>query len=147
MEALVLLKKLLRDEHLDVATSLNNVGYTFGELGKHEEALKYLKKAFAMLQTLCHPDHPTLKVFSKNIEDIKEKANIMVKKLVSDANCFQNQGNNESALEFYTKALVLLIEIYDEKSSGLSKSFFSLEIVRHILLSELYLMSKIIYKL
>ena len=67
----MLWKKLLGDEHPNVALSLNNVGCTFGALGKHEEALKYLMEASKIFKGSYKENHPMVQEVLKNIQMIQ----------------------------------------------------------------------------
>ena len=64
-----------------------NIGATYKEMGKCEEALEYLLKALEIRKTL-YKDKPYDKVMIKNITRIAE--------------CYDALGNEEKAKEYYS---------------------------------------------
>ncbi len=57
-QALELWKRLLGDEHPDVATSLNNLAELYRSRGRYAEAEPLYKKALKMLEQLLGAGHP-----------------------------------------------------------------------------------------
>ena len=53
MKVLAIQEKVLPENHPDIATSYNNVGYAYGELGDHKKELEYKLKAVA-IQKKCY---------------------------------------------------------------------------------------------
>ena len=49
---------LFKDNHPNVAWSLNNVGVAYEKLGKYELALEYVQGALQMYRTQFKGDHP-----------------------------------------------------------------------------------------
>jgi tetratricopeptide (TPR) repeat protein len=89
LETLVILKsKYSKGEHPYIANSLNNIGYTYGELGNHNKALEYKTKALEIRQKSLGDDHPDVANSLNNI-----------------GYTYGELGNHNKALEYQTKAL------------------------------------------
>ena len=86
-------------DHPRIAISLSDVGYSSGELGNHQEALKYNKQALEMLQRLYQDkDHPwTFRVLHK-----------MGKTL-------ERLGAYQEALAHHQEALAMQQRLYQEQ--------------------------------
>ena len=52
-----------------MATSYSNVGYEWGELGNHEKALEYYKKALHVFQTVYGESHSDVALAYYSIGD------------------------------------------------------------------------------
>ena len=55
------------EDHPDIATSLNNIGLTLDNLGRHEEALEKKKAALEIWQRVLPEDHPDIATSLNNI--------------------------------------------------------------------------------
>ncbi len=62
-KALELRKKLLGEDHPDVATSLNNLGLLYNNQGRYEEAEPLYLQALELRKKLLGEDHPDGDVF------------------------------------------------------------------------------------
>ena len=85
--------KALPEKHSDVAASYNNVGYTYGQMGEHQKALEYKKKALEIRLVL-----------SENQQDIVSSYNNV-------GYTYGQMGEHQKALEYLQKAL----EFYEAK--------------------------------
>ncbi len=72
-KALEMWQKSLPENHPDIATSLNNIGYSYYNLGKHQEALEYFKKALEMRQKLLPENHPDIAATLNNLRQSYDK--------------------------------------------------------------------------
>jgi tetratricopeptide (TPR) repeat protein len=61
------LKAIFGLEHPHVATSLSNVGTTYGELGQYEEALEYQLKALELRKKILGQEHPDVATSLNNV--------------------------------------------------------------------------------
>ena len=67
LKALEIRERVLPPEHPSLATSYNNVGYTYGDLGDHKQALEYQLKALAIQERVLPGNHPSLALSCSNI--------------------------------------------------------------------------------
>ena len=58
-KALMILIKVLGEQHPDVATSYNNIGGALGSQGKHSEALVHHQKALTIELNVLGEEHPS----------------------------------------------------------------------------------------
>jgi tetratricopeptide (TPR) repeat protein len=67
---------IIKENHgektLPMATVLNNMGMSFKDQGKFEEALSMYNKALEIRKTNLPADHPEIKMIQANIEQLKE---------------------------------------------------------------------------
>ncbi len=61
-------QKSLPENHPHIASSLNNIGSSYDDLGKHQEALEYFKKALEMRQKSLPENHPSIAASLNNIK-------------------------------------------------------------------------------
>ena len=47
-------------DHPNLATSYNNIGSAWGDLGDHHKQLEFFQKALAIREKVLPPDHPDL---------------------------------------------------------------------------------------
>ncbi|MEG3440445.1 tetratricopeptide repeat protein, partial [Pannus brasiliensis CCIBt3594] len=59
-QALEMRKRLLGEEHPDVATSLNNLAYLYRETGRYGEAEPLYRQALEMGKRLLGEEHPSV---------------------------------------------------------------------------------------
>ena len=96
-----------------MATSLNNVGFTFGALGKHEEALKYQMEALALSKKLLGDEHPNVAAILNNV-----------------GSTFGALGKHEEALKYLMEALKILNGIFKEDHPIVQEILKNIEIAR-----------------
>ena len=59
-------KKILPENHPDIATSYNNVGYAYCKLGENK-SLKYSLKALVIREKILPENHPDLSMSYNNV--------------------------------------------------------------------------------
>ena len=67
MQALELRKRLLGDEHPDVATSLNNLALLYDSQGRYSEADPLLVQALELRKRLLREEHPHVAASLNNL--------------------------------------------------------------------------------
>ena len=83
-------EKILGQEHPSTATSYNNIGGVYDNLGDYDKALEYYSKALAICEKVLGPEHPSTATAYDNIGGI-----------------YYSQGDYDKALEYFSKALVI----------------------------------------
>ena len=104
-QALVMWKETLGDKHPDVATSLNNVGGTYGKLGDHQQALEYHEQALAMWKETLGDKHPSVAASLNNV-----------------GYTYGALGDHQQALEYHKQALAMMKEILGDKHPSVATS-------------------------
>ena len=113
---------VLSGNHLSLATSYNNVGYTYGDLGDHEKELEYQLKALAIMERALPLDHPSLVVLCGNIAmtyarlDDYDRALSYIRRAVQIAD---RPGQPHPYLAAYRQAAELMEQIQTDRSKGL----------------------------
>ncbi|MEL6780562.1 MAG: tetratricopeptide repeat protein, partial [Cyanobacteria bacterium J06597_16] len=79
-EALEMRKRLLGDEHPDVASSLNNLAALYYNQGRYSDAEPLLIDALALFEQRLGPDHPSTKVVRGNLQELQNRPNRRGKK-------------------------------------------------------------------
>ena len=72
-QALAMQRKLLGEEHPEVAISLNNLALVLRDQGKLAEAEAMLRDALAMQRKLLGDEHPKVAVSLDNLADVLRK--------------------------------------------------------------------------
>ena len=72
-QALELRKKLLGEEHPDVATSLNNLAGLYNNQGRNSEAEPLYQEAIIIATKTLGENHPNTKTISQNYQIMKKK--------------------------------------------------------------------------
>ena len=83
-------KRILDENHPDLAISYNNVGISYGALNDHEKALEYKLIALGIRERALGEDHPDLAASYNNI-----------------GYTYGKLGNNTAKLDYYLKALTI----------------------------------------
>jgi tetratricopeptide (TPR) repeat protein len=96
----------LDEKHPDVATSYNNIGGTYGQLGLHEKALESEKKALKLRLELFGEKHPDIATSYNNI-----------------GGAYGKLSSHDKALEYQEKALNLFLELYGTKHPHVAASY------------------------
>ncbi|WP_048314625.1 CHAT domain-containing protein, partial [Crocosphaera watsonii] len=89
-DALALIKKLLGDEHPDVATSFNNLAGLYRSQGRYTEAEPLYKDALALRKKLLGDEHPDVATSFNNL-----------------ALLYYSQGKVETALTYFLHSLAV----------------------------------------
>jgi len=113
-EAMTLLHR--QSDHIDVATSLNNVGFLLQSLGRLEKALPFYEDSLAMRKRLFkHQDHPEIADGLNNIGTL-----------------YYSLGQIEQALACFSDALALRKRIHqDEDHPNVASSLSLLGFLLH----------------
>jgi len=89
-QALSIREQVLGQIHPDVASSLNNVGYIYNELGQHKEALPVYQQAMTIREQTLEPTHPDRAESLNNLAEV-----------------YRNLGQYAEALPLYQQALAI----------------------------------------
>ena len=76
------------ENHPAIATSYNNVGYAYGELGEHKKELDYYLKALAIQEKVLPENHPDIATSYNNV-----------------GGAYGELGEYKKALEYYQRLL------------------------------------------
>ena len=71
--ALAIREKVLGPDHLDVVSSLNNLGKLYVDQGQYEKAEPLCKRALATSEKVLGPDHADVAVLLKNMAEVYRK--------------------------------------------------------------------------
>ncbi|MEQ8386704.1 MAG: tetratricopeptide repeat protein [Coleofasciculus sp. A1-SPW-01] len=74
-KALELYKRLLGDDHPDVASSLNNLAYLYSSQGRYGEAEPLYQQALELCKRLLGDDHPNTITVRENLQRMREEWN------------------------------------------------------------------------
>ncbi|EDX74339.1 tetratricopeptide repeat domain protein [Coleofasciculus chthonoplastes PCC 7420] len=74
-KALELYKRLLGDDHPDVASSLNNLAYLYSSQGRYGEAEPLYQQALELCKRLLGDDHPNTITVRENLQRMREQWN------------------------------------------------------------------------
>ena len=148
LEALELRRRSLGEEHPDTATSWNNVGSTYGEMGQQPTALEYKEKALAIRRRVLGEEHPdtasswnnvgstygTMGQYPKALEYV-EKALAIQRRVLGEehpdtATSWNNvgstygaMGQHPKALEYVEKALAIRHRVLGEEHPATASSW------------------------
>ena len=148
MKVLAIQEKVLPENHPDIATSYDNVGYAYGELGEHKKELEYKLKALAIREKVLPENHPDIAIsynslgyacnelrdhkksldyFSKALE-IREK--VLPENHPDIAVSYNNVGSayiklgdRKKALEYLLKALAIEEKVLPENHPDIATSY------------------------
>jgi len=81
-------QKVLPEDHPEIATSLNNLGFSYSILGDHQKSLEYYQKALKLFQKVLPKDHPDI---ASSLNNFGFSYSIL--------------GDHQKSLEYYQKAL------------------------------------------
>jgi tetratricopeptide (TPR) repeat protein len=73
LQALELRKRLLGDNHPDVATSLNNLAGLYESQGRYDEAETILHRALEIYQQVLGDNHPNTLTVCENLAQLPAK--------------------------------------------------------------------------
>ncbi|NGX31725.1 MAG: hypothetical protein K940chlam8_01101, partial [Chlamydiae bacterium] len=68
----------LDKDHPDVADSLNSVGVAYHTLGDAKKGLEYCEKALNMAKIIYGEDSEQIKIYQKNVENLRKRENLCV---------------------------------------------------------------------
>ncbi|OCQ90200.1 hypothetical protein BCD64_19985 [Nostoc sp. MBR 210] len=75
IQALAIQRKLLGEEHLDIAQSLNNLGVLYNFQGKYSQAELLLIQALDICQRQLGVSHPNTITISKSLANLRDRLN------------------------------------------------------------------------
>ncbi|MEH2310839.1 MAG: tetratricopeptide repeat protein, partial [Nostoc sp.] len=71
IEALAMRKRLLGDEHPDVASSLNNLAFLYDSQGRYSDAEPLYIEALEIAEKRLGANHPNTITIRENLEDLR----------------------------------------------------------------------------
>ena len=101
-----LIERLYGLEHPDTATSYNNIGLVYKDLGDYDKALEYYFKALPIRKKVLGIEHPDTATSHNNIGSV-----------------YYSLGDNEKALEYHFKALSIRKKILGIEHPDTAKSY------------------------
>lgn len=105
-QALAIRRKVLGEEHPDIAFSYNNVAYVLDALGQHKEAEREHRKALALLRKTLGEEHPGT---AKSYDNLAANLN--------------DQGRHREAEEGFRKALAIRRKVLGEQNTDTAVSY------------------------
>jgi tetratricopeptide (TPR) repeat protein len=131
-QAVELRKRLLGEEHPDVASSFNNLAFLYYSMGNYTQALPLYQRALAIQQKTLGKEHPSVAISLNNLaqlyqaqgrymeaEPLYRRALTILEKTLGNehpnvasslnnlAQLYQAQGNYTQALPLYQQALAI----------------------------------------
>ena len=106
MKVLEIREKVLPENHPDIATSYNNVGYVYGELGDHKKELEFKLKALAIQEKVLPENHPDIATSYNNV-----------------GYAYGELGDHKKALEYYLKTLAIREKVLPENQPDIAASY------------------------
>ena len=105
-KVLAIREKVLPENHPDIATSYNNVGYAYGKLGDHKKELEYKLKALAIEEKVLPENHPDIATSYNNV-----------------GYAYGELGDHKKQLEYYLKALGIREKVLPENHPDIAASY------------------------
>ncbi|CAF1182076.1 unnamed protein product [Rotaria sordida] len=105
-KALKTREKALPPNHPDLATSYNNIGSVYDDMGDYSKALEFHEKSYQIFEKALPPNHPSLAISYGNIGQV-----------------YKNMGDYSKALEFYEKSLKIREKALPPNHSSLATSY------------------------
>ena len=105
-KVLAIREKVLPENHPDIATSYNNVGYAYGELGDHKKQLEYYLKALGIREKVLPENHPDIAASYNNV-----------------GSAYSDLGDRKKALEYLLKALAIREKVLPENHPVIATSY------------------------
>ncbi|MBE9208190.1 tetratricopeptide repeat protein [Nostoc sp. LEGE 06077] len=155
-QCLEITKKRLGEEHLSVATSLNNLAELHRSQGRYSEAEPFYIKALALWRKLLGEEHPSVATSLNNLaalyhsqgryseaEPLYIQALALWRKLLGEehpdvtaslnnlAELYRSQGRYSEAEPFYIKALALWRKLLGEEHPHVAASLNNLALLYH----------------
>ncbi|MCE7923847.1 MAG: hypothetical protein DYG98_12380 [Haliscomenobacteraceae bacterium CHB4] len=109
LKALDIRGRTLPPEHLDLATSFNNLALTYNYLGEYQKALEFSLKALTIREKVLPAEHSYLALSYSNL-----------------ALTFGNLGEYQNQLEFNLKALAMWEKVVPDDHPDLARSYNNL---------------------
>ena len=153
-KALMIRKKILDEDHADIASSYNNLASVYSSLGKYNQAKELHEKALVIWKKINGEDHVDVATGYNNLasvyhslgkynqaKELHEKALIIRKKVFDEdhvdiASSYNNLATvyfdlqeYNKAKELYEKALMIRKKIFDEDHADIASSYNNLALV------------------
>ena len=147
-KVLAIREKVLPENHPDIATSYNNVGYAYGKLGDHKKELEYKLKALAIEEKVLPENHPDIAASYNNVGctygDLRDhkkaleyclKALAIREKVLPENHpdiaasynnvgyAYGKLGDHKKELEYFLKALAIQEKVLPENHPDIAKSY------------------------
>ena len=139
------------EEHAAVATSYNNLGNVYRDLGQYNEAKEYQEKALVVYKKICGEEHAAVATSYGNLgtvyydlgqyneaKEYQEKALVIRKKIYGEEHAavatsygnlgtvYSDLGQYNEAKEYQEKALLIKKKIYGEEHADVATSYGNL---------------------
>ena len=101
-----LCEKVFGVEHSDTATSYNNIGLVYNELGDYDKALEYYLKSLAIDEKVLGAEHPDTATLYNNIGLV-----------------YNDLGDYDKALEYFFKALAIYEKVLGIEHPATASSY------------------------
>ena len=110
--ALDIEKETLGEEHSETATSYNNIGSVYDDIGDYDSALEYYQKALRIFESVLGVDHPATATSYNNIGLV-----------------YWAQGDYANALEYHQKALQIWERVLGTDHPNMAISYNNIGLV------------------
>jgi tetratricopeptide (TPR) repeat protein len=97
-QALSIRREVYGERHLDVATTLSNIGLAWNMLKESKKAIKYYEQALSIVKEVYGERHPRVATILNNI-----------------GGAWHDLGDMEKAIHYYKQALLIDREVYGER--------------------------------
>lgn len=94
-QTLEMYQQIYKDDHPEIASTLNNLGSIHVSLGQYQEGVRYLEQSLAMRQKIYLGDHPDVADTLVNLSDVHHTI-----------------GESEQGLKYCKKALLMYQNLY-----------------------------------
>ena len=105
-EWLALCIRHLGEKHVSTATSYNNIGGVYYNLGDYDKALDYYNKSLSICLEVFGGHHPYVATSYNNIGGV-----------------YKNLGDYDNALDYYNKSLSIRLEVFGGHHSDVAQSY------------------------
>ena len=105
-KVLAIREKVLPENHPAIATSYNNIGCAYGELGDHKKELEYCLKALAIREKVLPKNHPAIATSYNNV-----------------GYAYGELGDHKKELDYYSKALSIREKALSENHPVIAASY------------------------
>ena len=114
LRLIFLREKLYGKEHVDTATSYNDIGGLYDNQGNYAKALEYHRKALDIRKRVLGPDNPDTASSYNNIGEV-----------------YREQGDYVKALEYHRKALGIMERVLGPNHPSTASSYNNIGLVYH----------------
>ena len=111
-EWLALCIRYLGEKHVSTATSYNNIGAVYKNLGDYDKALDYYNKSLSICLEVFGDNHPYVATRYNNIGAV-----------------YYNLGDYDNALDYYNKSLSIRLEVFGDNHPYVAQSYNNIGLV------------------